>query len=74
METENKIAVIILILLTVAAVSLIPYAIGYGAGYRTGQIDALNGKIHYRLEMQENSEFKWVECPAVCEYEKAGGE
>lgn len=51
--------------------SIIPYAVGQRWGYRDGQIDALNGKIYYRLEKQDNSEFQWVECPATCNYDKA---
>lgn len=50
--------------------SLIPYSFGEKWGYEAGQIDALNGKIHYRLERQDNNEFEWVECPDVCEYEE----
>ncbi len=48
--------------------------LGYGMGYREGQIDALNGEIYYKLEKQDDSEFKWVECPGICRYGKVGGE
>lgn len=70
MDTINQIAAAVVILLMILLVSLVPYSMGYNTGYKDGQIDALNGKIHYRLEKQENSEFMWIECPDVCEYEK----
>lgn len=46
------------------------YKIGYDSGHRAGQVDALNGKIHYRLVRQENNEFLWVQCPDVCSKEE----
>lgn len=63
-----------LVITIIFLLATIPYAMGYNVGYRTGQIDALNGKIHYRLEKQEDSEFIWVECPAVCDYGEGEGE
>lgn len=62
----------VLVLMVIFCLSLVPYSMGQRSGYRTGQIDALNGKIYYRLERQEDGEFRWVECPDVCKYEKKG--
>lgn len=70
METVNNILVLALILLIIFLVSMVPWWMGHRTGYQDGQIDALNGKIHYRLEKQDDSQFLWVECPNVCEYEK----
>ena len=47
---------------------------GYGNGYREGQIDAMNGEIYYKLEKQSDSEFRWVECQGICRYGKEGEE
>lgn len=65
METIKYIAVIVGLTLLVIA-----YLAGHKDGHRAGQINALNGKIYYQLERQENNSFIWVECPTVCEYEK----
>lgn len=64
METIKYILVVLLL------AGLIGYLAGHKDGYRAGQISALNGKIYYQLERQENNSFIWVECPTVCEYEK----
>ncbi len=47
---------------------------GYGNGYRNGQIDALNGATYYKLERQTDSEFRWIECQGICRYGKEGEE
>ena len=47
---------------------------GWGGGYREGQIDALNGAIYYKLEKQSDSEFRWIECQGICRYGKEGEE
>lgn len=70
MDTINLIAATVVTLLMILLVSLVPYFMGRNDGYREGQIDALNGKIHYKLEKQDDSQFIWVRCPDVCEYEK----
>lgn len=69
-ETFQNIILMLFVLAVILVLAMIPFSIGHSIGYKNGQIDALNGKIHYRLEKQENSEFIWVECPDVCEYEK----
>lgn len=74
METANKIAFIIFILLIAGLVSLVPYSMGHKTGYKSGQIDALNGKIYWQLKRQDDSEFRWIECPDVCEYGKKADE
>lgn len=35
------------------------YAHGHSAGYRDGQIDAINGKLSYQLTQQDNEELTW---------------
>lgn len=69
-ETVNYILMGAVILIVLFFISVVPYAMGRNAGYREGQIDALNGKLYYRLEKRADSEFRWVECPQVCDYEK----
>jgi hypothetical protein len=36
------------------------YLGGENDGYTKGQIDAINGEIHYQLEKQPNGETEWV--------------
>ena len=36
------------------------FLFGAGIGYKTGQIDAINGQVHYHLEKQSNGEMEWV--------------
>lgn len=71
-DTLQNILIAVLVGFVIWLLSLIPYSIGWNWGHQAGQIDALNGKVYYRLEKQEDSEFRWVECVGVCEYEKKG--
>lgn len=41
----------------------------YTGGYRAGQIDALNHRIFYHLERQEDGSQVWAACAEVCEGE-----
>ena len=34
--------------------------LGLVIAYRNGQVDALNGKIHYELIEQKNKSVKWI--------------
>ncbi len=70
----QNILLITLIVTVIFGLALIPYGIGEKAGYREGQIDALNGEIYYKLEKQSDSEFLWVECQGICRYRKEGEE
>jgi hypothetical protein len=36
------------------------FLFGAGIGYKTGQIDAINGQVHYHLEKQSNDKMEWV--------------
>ena len=38
----------------------IAFSCGTDIGYKHGQIDAINGNIHYYLVKQSNGEMKWV--------------
>ena len=71
-DTVQNIMLGLIILAVIWFLSLIPYKFGEWIGYREGQIDALNGAIYYKLEKQQNSEFKWVGCQGICRYEKEG--
>lgn len=70
MDALNNILICAAILIVVFLLAMVPYAMGRNTGYREGQIDALNGKLYYKLEKQADSEFRWVECQGVCTYEK----
>lgn len=39
----------------------------YDRGYKQGQIDALNGSIHWQLQRQADGQMLWTECENVCE-------
>jgi hypothetical protein len=43
------------------------YFAGQKDGYRAGQIDALNHRVFYRLERQEDGSSAWVACDGGCE-------
>ena len=48
--------VIIIIFIVSIALAII---ISDNRGYRQGQLDAINGEIHYKLVKQENREMNW---------------
>lgn len=69
-DTIQNILLIILVIAIVLGIAAVPFTMGRIDGYRKGQIDALNGKLYYKLEKQADSEFRWIECQQVCDYEK----
>jgi len=53
----DKITIIISIIMFCLAIFLI----SFDHGYKHGQIDAINGKIKYKLVKQNNGSIKWEE-------------
>ena len=49
-----------MILVLVFALVVSIFLLGAGIGYKTGQINAIKGEIHYHLEKQPNGETEWV--------------
>jgi hypothetical protein len=52
---------IMIIISLLICLSIMSYLGGAHDGYKKGQIDAINGEIHYQLEKQQNGETEWVE-------------
>jgi len=50
----------ILTIAFVICLMIISYIGGINDGYKVGQVDAINGEIHYHLEKQPNGEMEWV--------------
>ena len=52
---------IMLIISLLICLSIMSYLGGAHDGYKKGQIDAINGEIHYQLEKRPNGETEWIE-------------
>jgi len=50
-----------IIIIIMVCLLLIAFLCGASIGYKHGQIDVINGNIHYYLVKQSNGEMKWVE-------------
>jgi hypothetical protein len=51
---------IMLIISLLVCLTIMIYLGGANDGYKKGQIDAINGEIHYQLEKQPNGETEWA--------------
>lgn len=51
METEEVIALILLVIIFVLGFSVFIYHLGMYAGYRDGQVDYMNGEVNIELEV-----------------------
>jgi len=49
-----------IIIIIMVCILFIAFSCGTDIGYKHGQIDAINGNIHYYLVKQSNGEMKWV--------------
>ncbi len=56
---DNVIAPLILLGLVFVGI-FIGYHAPHGIEYKQGQIDCINGNIHYELQVQTNKESKWI--------------
>lgn len=61
------VALVIASLLLIFLTGIVSTSLGYSRGYQMGQIDALNGSIHWQLQRQADGQMLWVECENVCE-------
>jgi hypothetical protein len=50
----------LIIIIIMVCILFIVFLYGTDIGYKHGQIDAINGNIHYYLIKQSNGEMKWV--------------